>query len=399
MPQTPTVVYNQNFSTSAGTGGPRINIDYRMQLIQQRESAAPFLALMLHINSEGTQTYQFNNFETRPNPKKAIVNASGTAAGTVANTVQITLATASNATFFNINNIVIAKTAVAGSGQTVVGIVTALDTTNGYVTVKPNDPTKAFAAVPGGDELQVWGNSQPQGATSANPTGTQPKLNTFYTQIFKDSYQVNRTQANNRLYGAPERDRLRSEREIDHLMDIERALLRGDGIVDTSYFSDPRTTLSGLLNQIQSNVLSYGANLTTQALFNFMTTVHAPKYAPDGKQSRRMVLASADVMAAINNIALATRRELQVATVFGVDVSKLVWAGRTWDFIEHPILSDVLPGWAVVFHPRYVKLREFRPTRLEANIQANDADYYKDQFLTELGLEVQLEELHGVMHP
>jgi hypothetical protein len=52
-----------------------------------------------------------------------------------------------------------------------------------------------------------------------------------------------------------------------------------------------------------------------------------------------------------------------------------------------------------VLQPRYVKLREFRPTVLDANIQPNDADYFLDQFQTELGLEVQLEELHGIMKP
>jgi len=395
MPTYPTVIYDTAFSDSAGTGGPRVNIDYRMQLIQQRESAAPFLSFMLNLNSEATKTATFKMFETRPNPKKGTISGA-VAAGSAANATVTVNVTTGNGSRFNIGDIVKAKNAVAPDATfSVWGRVTAISTD--ALTVRPNNPLLKIAAMDDADELQIWGNTFAQGTLSAKPSGTKPDLKTFYTQIFKNSYKVTKTHANNRLYGSPERDRLRGEKEIEHLIEVEKQLLYGDGTLDTTNDSDPRTTLTGILNQITTNVLEYGPSLEEAELFDFMTDVHKLKYAPDGKMSRRLVLASSDVLNDIQKIALKNRRVMDLATVYGMDVAKLVYANRTWDLVEDPILSDFLPGWAVVFHPRYVKLREFRPTRLEANIQPNDADYYLDQLLTELGLEVQLEELHGIM--
>lgn len=394
MPPAVTIVHNQSFSTSSGTGGERINIDYRMNLIKQRESSAPFLALMLNINNEATKTHQFNHFTTRPNPKKSVI-AGAVAVGAAANTARDVIV--ADAKVFNVGDIVIATGAVPGAGESKYGRVRTVTVATNTLSVGPNDPTMIIAAMGDGETLQVWGNSFAQGTLSANPSGTKPALSQLYTQIFKNAYQVNKTQANNRLYGAPERDRLRGEKEIEHVIEIEKALINADGSVDTTNDTDPRTNITGLLNQISTNVLSYGADLSQDELFDFMNTLHAPKYAPDGKQSMRMVLASASIMGQIAKLAIVNRAPMEMVSQYGVDIGKVTFNGRTWKFIEHPVLSDFLPGSAIVFHPRYVKLREFRPTVIQANIQANDADYFKDQFMTEVGLEVQLEELHGLM--
>lgn len=393
-----TMVYNQSFSTSSTTGGPRIDIDYRMQLVKQRESAAPFLSLMLNINSQSVNTSEFRGFETRPNPKKSAISGAVAEGATAGATVSVVVA---NAKYFAPGDIVKATGASTGGDttKTVTGRVTVVTTATNTLTVMPNDPTLIIAAMADGAILQVWGNSYAQGTGGATPKGTKPDLKTFYTQIFKNSYQVNRTQANNKLCGAPERDRLRGESEIEHMIEINKSLYNGDGTVDTETDTDPRTNITGVLNQFTSNIMSYGAELSEDELFDFMTTLHAPKYAPDGKMSKRLVMASADIIKWINKIAIAKAAPREMLTHYGVDVFKVTFANRTWEFVEDPILSDFLPGWAVVMHPRYVKVREFRPTRLEANIQDNDDDFYKDQFLTELGLEVYLEELGGIMRP
>lgn len=390
-----TMVYNTAFSDSAATGGPRVNIDYRMKLVARRESSAPFLSFMLNLNSEATKTHEFRTFETRPNPKKGTITT-GSAVGASANSTRDVIMTAAHSKRFNVGDIVIADTSVAADAtQSVVGIVTVVTTGTGTITIRPNDPTMKLAAIVVGGILQIWGNSMAQGTLSRNPSSTKPDLKTFYTQIFKDGYRVTKTHANNRLYGAPERDRLRGEKEIEHMIEINKSLYRGDGILDTTNDSDPRTTLTGLLTGLTSNVLEYGASLDKFELFDFMTDLHAPRYAADGNMMRRLVLASASVMNDVQRIVEDKNQVMPVAKVYGVNVSQLIWAGRTWDFVEDPILSDFLPGYFFVIQPRYIKLREFRPTRIEANIQANNADYFEDQFLTEVGLEVQLEELHG----
>jgi hypothetical protein len=397
MATEPTVLNTElgGFNDSALQGAERVNIDYRMQLIRQRESAAPFLSLMLNINSEPTLTHEFRIFETRPNPQKALLASEGAAGATSTWNVAT-----GKGTYFQLGDILRGKDVTYDSAtETQEAIITAI--TADALSVKANTNTaaaKTLPVIPAGTMIQVWGNSFAQGTLSAKTNATVPLRRAFYTQIFKHSYKVTKTHANNRLYGAPERDRLRGEKEIAHIIDIEKSLLQSDGILDTSG-TEPRTTLTGLINQISTNVLEYGSTLTDDLYFDFMTSVHNYRYATDGKLNRRLVIASSKVISDINKIALANRQVMDVTTLYGVDVSKMVWAGRIWDFVEDPILSDFLDGWAIVIQPRYIKLREFRPTVLDANIQPNDADYFLDQFMTELGLEVQLEELHGIIKP
>lgn len=378
-------------------GGGRIDVDYRAQLVLNRESAAPFTSLMLNINTDSVVTNTFGAFEDRPNPKKGTISGAVAVGGGANIAVTVNLV-ADHGDRFKKGDIVIGKLAVAADAtQTTVGIVTAVS--SDALTVKPADPALIFAPLTDGDVLQIWGNSFAGGADASDPLATVPAKLTFYTQIFKDSYQVDKTQANNRLYGAPERDRLRAATEIAHLIEIEKAMLNGLGIQDTTNQTSPRGMIKGVIRQFTSNVLPYGATLTKAKLFHFMTTLHAPKYATDGKMSHRLCIVSADILEAINNIAEAVHQVTTIVTEYGVDITKMIYAGRTWDFVEDPVLSDLLPGYGVVFHPRYVKLREFRPTRLEANIQLPGYDCFKDQFLSELGLEITLEELGGVLKP
>ena len=396
MATEPTIINTEvsgGFNDASAQGAERVNIDYRLQLIRQRESAAPFLSLMLNINSEPTLTHQFRVFETRPNPKKALL-VSGGIAGAAADWV----VTTGKGTYFKVGDILKPTGTSIGASETLEAIIMSISTDTLHVHANTTAAALTLPAVAAGETIQVWGNSHAQGGTAASTNATVPLMKSFYTQIFKHAYKVTKTHANNRLYGAPERDRIRSEKEMEHIIEIEKSLLWSNGILDTTG-TEPRTTLTGLINQISSNVLNYGATLTDDLLFDFMTSVHKMKYATDGKMSRRLVLASSKIMNDVNKIALKTKQTIEVVQMFGMDVSKLVWAGRTWDFIEDPILSDFLDGTAIVLHPRYVKLREFRPTVLDANIQANDADYFLDQFMTELGLEVNLEELHGIMQP
>jgi len=44
---------------------------------------------------------------------------------------------------------------------------------------------------------------------------------------------------------------------------------------------------------------------------------------------------------------------------------------------------------AFIFDPSTVKYRHLRDTKPQDNIQANDADYQKGQWLTEAGLEME----------
>ena len=66
---------------------------------------------------------------------------------------------------------------------------------------------------------------------------------------------------------------------------------------------------------------------------------------------------------------------------------------------QHILEGAVYGGYGIVIDPENVKYRPLqgRDTKLETNIQANDENQRKDQYITEAGLEVRLPKTHAVL--
>jgi len=167
-------------------------------------------------------------------------------------------------------------------------------------------------------------------------------------------------------------------------------------VKDTTTTGKPRYQQDGLIAQITSNVLEYGASLDQEELFGFMTDVHSPMYSGGNK---RMVLASADLLASVNNMATDAIRITTRDTTWGPNITEVQFAGKIWQFVEAPALSDRRPGWGIVIHPTYLKLRTLIPTRYEMNVQNPIDKFYKDGFYTVQAIEVRLEEVFGILKP
>lgn len=388
----PNVLYNVAFGTGSTAGGPRIDIDYRTELIQLTPAAAPFISFMLNINTDNVQTHEFRAFEERPNPQFAQVATPGTEGA--AGAAQTIVVASGRGKFFVPGNLIrFSVTRPPSSSYTNIGLITAISTDT--LTVYPNDKTKILVQETTDDVIHVVGNSWKQGSNAAKTSMVVPDLRTFYTHIFQNTYQVPRTAASNRTYGIKELQRNLRYAQYQHKIDQNRALYYSTGQIDTSD-DQPRSTLTGLDSQIQSDrVFEYGSVLEEGEFFDAMTTVHEQAYG-EGNMQNRLVLSSSAVISDINKIALAKKAPITVLTRWGMNITQTVWMGnRIWSFIEDPTLTKVAQGDAYIIQPRYVSLREFQPTILKMNIQDNDYDGHKGQVLSEFGLELLLPEIHA----
>lgn len=396
-PTPPTIDYN--ISIDANVGSQRIDYEYDQMLVHQRESSYPFTAFMVKMAQERSLTSTVYWFDTRPAPETDVEAADHVESATNGAAVSVT---STNPKYFKKNDIIEFPNVTPAAGYTNVGFITAVDTSTGVLTVRPHDPGLKLMAGTTADAINILFTSFEQGSTTTVPTLTRPIRGSNTSTILRDSYQVAKTYENERFFGAPERARARAEKEIRHLVDLNKLLLFGKSITndfDTTYQTNARSTTKGFQNFITTNVMSYGGALTSSGLFDMMTQIHQNSYGADGAMDRRLVFCSSSFLSAINKLTLSGIRFQNRATSWGASVTQIEWAGWTWDLVHDPTLTKFRPGYAFVLQPRYLMYKPYRTTTFRANVQNPENDYVKDEFLTEANFKLRLEEVHGVITP
>lgn len=399
MPTAPTIDYS--IAIDANTGSQRIDYEYSNLLVHQRESAYPFTAFMVKMAMEKSLTSVIYWFETRPAPEQDLVNGAVAQGGGAGQAVSVVV---DNPKYFKPNDVIeFPNTTVVAGSTTNMGFVVSVTVGTSTLSVKPYDPALIMAALADNETINILFTSYEQGSTTTTSSLTRPIRGTNASTILRDSYTVTKTYENERLFAAPERARARAEKEIRHLVDLNKLLMFGKliaGSGDTSYASSGnlRTQTQGFENFITTNVFHYGAALTSDLLFDYMTQIHENSYGADGAMDTRIAFCSSKFLSFINKMTLQGVRFTNVPSTWGANITRLEWAGWKWDLVHDPVLTKFRQGAAFVFQPRYIRYRPFRPTQFRANVQNPENDYVKDEFLTEPNFEVKLEELHSIIY-
>src|SRR3990167_2205179 len=91
---------------------------------------------------------------------------------------------------------------------------------------------------------------------------------------------------------------------------------------------------------------------------------------------------------------------------YGITINQYMSTGREVMMVEHFLLenSDLndlsgLAGYSIVLDMEDIVMRYIGPrvAELQTNIQENDRDGRRDQFLSEVGLEARLEKKHALL--
>lgn len=396
MADVPVVTTGRPLDTTAGT---TINIDFSSDLTLDHESEAPLITLLSKLKDEQVLTHEFKFAIGRFVPRTATISA-GTVAGAVGAAVDITLTDFGE--YFLPGDVV--EVASDHDDATHTSQLIVIEVSGDVLTVKAYDPaTYGVCTTDTSDTIRVLGSAMKEGSSGRASRQTVPTVYQNYVESFEDYFDITRLQDKNRQYTDPERTRLREEVRKKHVIDQEFATLLHKKVKDiTSGGSGggaanrARYQMDGLLPQLTVNSLSYGASLADTELFGFMTTIHNPMYSGGMK---RMVLASGDLLKEINLMASAAIRITTRDTTWGPTISEVQFAGKTWQFVETPSLTDARPGYGLVIHPGYLKRRTFTSTMYEMNVQNNIDKFIKDGFYSVNSLEVRLAEIMGVIKP
>ena len=218
-----------------------------------------------------------------------------------------------------------------------------------------------------------------------------PQLSTQYNyeQIFRTPFGVSGTEDATEHYGGPERARLRKKFGIEHARKIEQSHFFGIKSINST-----TRTEDGIRQQISTNVTAVNTGLTEVTWQQIL--VSAFRYGSDTK----VAFCSPTALAAVEGFARGRMQVVNdVAQKFGVQMKRYVSGQGTVDLVAHKSWNDssVYNGYAIIVDMDAVADRPLRPTRLRPDVQAPDADGFKDEYLTETCIQLIWEARHALV--
>lgn len=272
-------------------------------------------------------------------------------------------------------------------------LVTAIST-NTLTVVRGYGVTTAALLVDN-DPLVIIGNVNEEGSGTRTIKTTKETVKFNYSQIWKTPFGVTNTENATKMYGGSDLSYQQMKKGVEHKIDMARSFMYGEKKLDTSG-TNPKRATGGLLSFLTANEYDAGGALT-RSEFDNNVSEEVFKYGSKTK----LLLCSARMLSVINDWAMGQLQVNQDAKKYGLNIAEYITPFGTYALMnEQRILEGATyGGYGVVIDPDAVKFRPLkgRDTRLETNIQNNDEDQRKDQYITEAGLEVRNPEKHFVV--
>lgn len=287
------------------------------------------------------------------------------------------------------------STEIATFTEEIVRVVSVTNDTTFVVTRGAAGTTAAAIA----DNLNLTriGNAQSEGNTSIASSSTNPTKYSNFCQIWKTPYQISKSALATKFRTGDPKKNEQKRKSYKHSEKIEMALLFGKSseTVDATNNNMPLRTTMGLRQFIQSHRTVFTADPTEDTFLDAVYPVFDYESGEAGNE--RIVFAGNAALNQLNKLARGTDRIKFAETVkfYGMELQKWIIPQGTLYIKSHPLMNvhPVYQNSMFVVNPSGIIYRPLkgRDTQLEKDIQANDADYIKDQWLTEAGFEFHFE--------
>lgn len=383
-----------------GTGdwgtGERPQNFREMILWRNPNGAAPLLALTSKMRSETTNDPQFHWWEEELTPIRLQVNG-------VVTTVTYTTITVDNSDAEDLvigDVLMVEKATVTTYSYELVEVTAVNSATEIEVSRGVADTTAAL--IPNDAFLLKVGSAFAEGTTSPTASTRNPTKYTNYTQIFKTTYDITGTaeQTYARTGDPIKNDKKR--KSFDHSTALEYALLFGHPYETTGSNGKPKRYTGGLMHFLG---VHYDAttkptiatlNSATATEEDFLDNTYQMFDFEDGSSgNERIGLCGNGYLNIFNkmaNGASSTRVNYDgIIDVYGMKMARFVIPQGTLLLRSHPLMNVNTRFTNGAFflsggNCRYRAMKG-RDTRFKDNIQANDADSRKGQWMTEMGAE------------
>lgn len=344
-----------------------------------------FTTMLMRVARVGADSTKTEWLEDELFPRLSAVVSGGATNGA---TITVT---AGEGAYFRVGDIV--RNARTGVAVRITSISTdTLTPTNALGRV-------AFAAHAAADQLLITGNASAQGATLGTRKITKRVAQFNYTMIQRQPYGFTRSLMASKLYGGPEPMKERKKKAVEHKRAIEYTLFWGVRALDVAG-SEPNGQAGGLFEFITTNVKNAAGALTKVLLDTYMRDFLAHGSAngvlfvsPVVSQAISGFLRDAWQPTEVNTRLWGAKVDGFISGAFGHKIPIVV--KRDWN--DFSTASGQYGGWAFYVEMDGVQYAALRNTELLRDRQANDADSYDEEYLTEFTVKVKHERKHGII--
>lgn len=365
--------------------------------------SAPLTALMSRMRKESTDDPEFAWWEEE---QKAIrVQA---AAQLVTANVTMTLDTAEDADGLDLvegDLLLVEETPAAASsyGFEIVRVASTPTASNAIVLSRGAAGTTANTGTIATDTfLLKIGSAYAEGSASPDASTWNPTKYNNYTQIFKTTYNITNTAKQTRYRTGDPVKNDKKRKAFDHAVAMEQAWLFGNPFEDTTA-DEPTRYTGGLYHFLTQN---YDA--TAKPTIKVWTTTAVDEddildatyqmwdYNVPESGDQRIGLCGNGFLNYINKIANSSSStritfDKEIKEVFGMRLMRWTVPQGEIFLRTHPLMNTntLYTNGCFIINPPGVRYRPLRgrDTMFKDNIQANDADQVKGQWLTEAGVE------------
>lgn len=355
--------------------------------------SSPLTALMSKMKTESTDDPEFAWWEEEMNALR-LTMANGTAYATTDNTIVVTSNVQSALDVVAGDVFMVEKTLTSAYDHEL--IIASSVTDASTVVFKRAQAGTAAAPIGVGATLTKVGNMFEEGSGAPSAATRNPTKLFNYCQIFKTSYDITNTakKTKSRTGDAVKNDKKR--KMFDHAVAMEMAALFGKRFEGTGPGGKPIRMSGGLLymmSQYASARITVFATTPTESTFT--DAVYKVFDYDTGAGDERIVMAGNGALNSLNRLAAAQARTRVtfdgLIDLYGMKLQKWVLPQGTLYVKSHPLFNTHarFTNDMVILDPTAIKYRPMRDTTFEDNIQANDADELKGQWISEVGWEIE----------
>lgn len=246
------------------------------------------------------------------------------------------------------------------------------------------------AAIVDNDELLIGASAQPEGDTSKPARSGNPTKTTNYTQIVRTPFESTETLRHSDTFTEPsDWNRQANHAGIEHKKGLEYMYWFGRPSEDVTG-SQPLRTSGGIFYYLSTNVTAVGGTLSETSFWAALR--NGLRY---GSMNGKTLFCSRLVVDVLQGF---PRGKLNVLAAdgdtYGLNVRRFQSAHGSINVVTHNLFEGATyGGYAALIDLKNKRKRYLandqgsRDTFIKQNIQANDADTRKDEYISEIGLE------------
>ena len=361
-----------------------------MILWRHPNGSAPLTALMSKVGSESTDDPEFNWWEEEQNAVRVTGDATG------ASTTSTTLGLTSGGNLLVAGDVLLIEKTETPTYDNEIVLVSSVSSDTSIV-IKRGQSGSTAANTGASPNLTRIGMVFAEGTNSPDVSANNPTKITNYCQIFKTAYELTETAKKTRTRTGDPLKNDKKRRMFQHSVAQEFAFLWGQKFEDTGSNGKPRRFTGGLREHITTNVTIFTADPTEDTFMDAIYPVFDYETEGSGGGNERLIFAGNVALNQLNRIARNSSSSRimfdQVVRLYGMELQRWILPQGTVYVKTHPLLNTHgrFSSSMFVINPSSIKFRPLRDTMPQDNIQANDADTHKGQWLTETGLEIQHE--------